>query len=322
MNVGNPSNPMAFLTGQSNPADDRFLTVPIFQAEIMAAFHAQTRLRNYVDVRTVGKGQGETHFYKTWKATAFYHSRGVELLGENIDTTKVVVKIDHPLVSPFALYDLDQMLSNVDYRTQFANETGTALAQVDNSNVARAIVLAARQGPDGPFPGGDVITDASLTNTGAIDGRAWLDAIRDMKLRKRADKDIPRTVPFYAAVNEDVFDAIIHAKNAQGQHYFSDDVRLSDPDMVRWAGVTIMADQWLPDSNETNSETVYGKYRANYSTTTGIFWSEKAVGAAIMMDVQFEATRDVRRQEDFQVAKMLAGYGHLRPEVAGEFKTA
>jgi hypothetical protein len=67
---------------------------------------------------------------------------------------------------------------------------------------------------------------------------------------------------------------------------------------------------------------VYSKYRADFSTTTGMMWAEPAVAAAVMMDLQFETTRDTRRQEDFQVAKMLAGHGTLRAEAALEFKTS
>jgi hypothetical protein len=46
------------------------------------------------------------------------------------------------------------------------------------------------------------------------------------------------------------------------------------------------------------------------------------VGTVKLMDVAMETERDVRRQEDFMVAKMAVGTDALRPECAVEFKTA
>jgi hypothetical protein len=77
-----------------------------------------------------------------------------------------------------------------------------------------------------------------------------------------------------------------------------------------------------PSTNESADTSVYAKYRANYSTTTGILWCPQAVGTVKLMDVALESERDARRQEDFMVAKMAAGTDAIRKECAVEFKTA
>jgi hypothetical protein len=86
--------------------------------------------------------------------------------------------------------------------------------------------------------------------------------------------------------------------------------------------VTIGRLRTIPNTDESASATVYPKYRANFSTTTGILWTPMAVGTVKLMDVAMETERDVRRQEDFMVAKMAVGTDALRPECAVEFKTA
>ena len=51
-------------------------------------------------------------------------------------------------------------------------------------------------------------------------------------------------------------------------------------------------------------------------------WCPEAVGTLKLMDLAMETERDVRRQEDFMVAKLAVGHGVLRPELAVEFKTS
>jgi hypothetical protein len=87
-------------------------------------------------------------------------------------------------------------------------------------------------------------------------------------------------------------------------------------------GVTIYKTRNMPTTDESADTSVYSKYRANYSTTTGVLWTPMAVANVKMRDITLEHERDVRRQENFMVASMLAGHGTLRPECAVEFKTA
>lgn len=326
MALGDASSPIRFGQGQ-DAVDTRAVFLKVYGGEVLSAFDLNVLTLDKHETKTLRKAKS-AQFPKTWKASSEYHTPGVELLGTDIDTTEVTITVDDILVSHVAIADLDEMLSHFEVRSKFADAMGYELAKVFDKNVFRSIILAARATADGPFPGGTVITDASLTNSGAIDGAAWIDAIREAN-ESLFDKDVPEHQTRYMAVNKRVFNAIKYAKDANGQYL------LLNRDFGQQAGgvagrgevldvdgVKVYASRNMPNTNESANTSVYAKYRANYSTTTGVLWTPMAVATAKVMDIGFETTRDTRRLEDFMVAKMLVGHGTLRPECAVEFKTA
>lgn len=252
-------------------------------------------------------------------------------MGQAIATGEITITVDDILVSHIGLADLDEMLTHFDMRGPRAKEMGLALARVMDKNIARSVILAARNaGAGGPFPGGTVITDATLANSGTIDGVAWIEAIRTANI-DLYNKDVPEDMPRYCAVNANVFRAIKGAKDSNG-HYLLGDRQLNDPsnggqimgrpETLRIDDVMVIRSRNMPNTDESSDTTVYSKYQANYSTTTGIMWGDMATAVLRLMDVNLEAMRDTRRLEDFLVAKMLVGHGTLRPECAVEFRTA
>lgn len=328
MAFGDTSNPARFLGGQVG-STNRELALDIFGGEVLTAFDLAVQFPDKVNQRTLKGGARSARFPKTWKASAEYHSAGVELLGNDIDTGEISITVDEILVSHVAIYDLDEMLSHFEVRSQFSAELGRALGRVYDKNIARQIILSARTAASGPFPGGDSVVNAALINTGAIDGKAWIDAIRDGN-KRFFNKDVPETMPTYLAVNYEVFDAIKYAKDSNGNYLvLNRDFQHSGAggiggraDTMQIDGTTVIKTRNLPSTNESADTTVYTKYRANYATTTGLMWKPMAAATVKLMDVNLETTRDTRRLEDFMVAKMLAGHGTLRPECAIEFKTA
>lgn len=322
------STPARFGDGQG-AADSRTLFLKVFGGEVLTAFQEQIVTLDKHMVRTIQNGKS-AQFPKTWKATAEYHTAGKELLGNDIDTTEVVVTVDGLLVAHVGIYDLDEKMAHFDVTSEFSAELGRSLAKVFDKNVMRALILAARAAADGPFPGGNVITDASLTNSGTVDGKAWIDAIRQANLALFG-KDVPEDLPRYMVVNAAVFDAIKWAQDANGRYLaMNKEIRVGDVNGgvdkrvvgLEIEGVQIMRSRLIPSTNETADTSVYSKYRASYATTTGILWCPPAVGTVKLMDVALETERDARRQEDFMVAKMAAGTDKVRAECAVEFKTA
>lgn len=324
------SSPSRFLQGQ-DPSNTRALALDIFGGEVFTAFNLATIFDDKVQQRAISSGRS-ARFPKVWKASSGYHQAGDELMGQTIATGEVVITVDDILVAHTGIYDLDDMLSHFDVRGPFARELGLALAREYDKNIARQIILAARNaGAGGPFPGGTVIVDSDLANTGAIDGPNWIAQIRNAR-QDLFNKDVPEDMPLYMACNAAVFDAIKFAKDSSGNYlvlnrFFNEgqapgNVVASRGDMLRIEDVTILRTRNMPTVDETSDTTVYSKYQANYSTTTGILWAPMAAATLKLMDVGLEYFRDVRRLEDFLVAKMLVGHGVLRPECAVEFKTA
>jgi hypothetical protein len=328
MALGDVSNPTRFLGGQVGTTN-RELALDIFGGEVLTAFDLAVQFPDKVFSRTISGGLRSARFPKVWKATAEYHTPGTEMLGNDIETSEITITVDDILVSHVAISDLDEILSHFDVRGQFTTELGRALARIFDKNTARALIKAARTAADGPFPGGNSIVDAACTNTGTIDGVAWINRIRKANLTF-FDNDIPEEQARYLAVNAAVFDAIKWAKDANGNYLILNrdfghggaGGLAKRAETMELDGVTIIKSRNLPKTDETADTSVYSKYRGNYATTTGIMWTPMAVGTLKLMDVSLETTRDTRRLEDFIVAKMLAGSGALRPECAYEIKTA
>lgn len=332
MAYGDSSSPSRFLQGQAagtSLSEMRTLALDIFGGEVITAYDLALRFADKVQSRTLSGGARSARFPKIWKATAAYHTAGQELLGTEIETGEISITPDEILAAHTSIYDLDDMLSHFDVRSQFAAELGRALARINDKNVARQIIKAARTASDGPFPGGNVVTDASLIASGAIDGNDWIAGIKSAN-KLLFNADVPEDMPRFMGVNWDVFDAIKFAKDANGRFVLlntenrgNQSAGLAGRDETLTVdGVTIFKTKQVPNTDESADATVYTKYRANYSTTTGILWTPMAVASVKMKDVSLETTRDTRRLEDFMVASSLTGNGTLRPECAVEFKTA
>ncbi|MBP5855684.1 hypothetical protein KAJ83_01585 [Marivibrio halodurans] len=324
MAFGDDGNPARFGKGQS--ADDRNLFLKIFGGEVLTAFQEKVLTLDKHKVQNIESGKS-AQFPKTWKAQAEYHTAGKEMLGNDIDTTEVTITIDGLLVAHTAIYDLDEKMSHFDVTGEFSTELGRALAREFDKNVMRQTILAARTSADGPFPGGNVITDAALANSGTISGKDWIDAIRQANI-DLFDNDVPDDDPRYMLVNAKVYDAIKYAKDTDGNYLVVNrdfgqiGAIAGREEAMQIDGVTIMKQRTIPNSDESADSSVYSKYQADYSTTTGILWTPEAVGTLRLQDIAMETERDVRRQEDFMVSKMAVGHGTLRPETAVEFKTA
>lgn len=329
MATGITSTPARFGYGQST-TDDRNLFLKVFGGEVLTAFTEAVVTLDKHNVRTIAHGKS-AQFPKTWKATSEYHTAGSQLLGNDIDTSEVTITIDGLLVSHTEIYDLDEKMSHFDVTSEFSAELGRALARTFDKNVLRQIVLAARTSADGPFPAGNVITDSALVNSSiaATTGKSWIDHIREANIAL-FNKNVPAEMPRYLAVNADVFDSIKYGvDSSHGFLVLNRDY--GDPqaggvagsgDVLQIDGVTIIRSNLMPTANETSDTSVYSKYRANYSTTTGIMWCPNAVGTLKLQDLQMETERDVRRQSDFMMARLAVGSGTLRPELAVEFKTS
>ena len=286
MATGQSSSPVRFGAGQSSPSDKRALFLDVFGGEVLTAFDTATVTLDKHIVKSLNGGAKSYRFPKTWKATAEYHNPGTELLGNDFTTGEVTINVDDILVSHYGISDLDRILSHFDTRSIISAEMGRALAKVFDKNVFRQLILAARTAGSSPFPGGEKITDASLSATGGkYNGADWIDAIRDANIRLY-NKDIPEDMPRYLAVKAEVFDAIKFAKDGDGNYIvLNRDFQATDiaggvsnrAESINIDGVTVVKSRNIPGVDETADTSVYSKYRGNYSNTVGVMWCPQAV---------------------------------------------
>ena len=327
MAFGDNGNPVAFGTGASG-SDDRALFMKQFGGEVLTALTANTIMAGKTREKTIGAGKS-WQFPKTGTSKAEYITRGQELMGNSFATDEVTVTVDAPLVASHSLWDLDVLMSHFDVRAPMTQDMGAALARTYDQNCMRSVILAARTAASGQLRlGGTRFVDPTLTNVDGADGVVWMKFIRKAKLALRA-KNVPVGQTIYMVVNPTVFDAIKYAQ-INGQYInLSSIIQLASAgsgteptEAIRYEGVMILNSNLLPNLNETAATDVFAKYRGDFSKTTGIMWAADAVASLSLLGVTVETTRDVRRQEDFILAKRINGHGTLREELAVEFATA
>jgi hypothetical protein len=334
--VGDPSAPTRFGTDVADTTDATGLFLKMFGGEVFAAFTEQTHTMSRHYVREVSQGKS-AQFPKTWKVDAHYHVAGQEMLGQDTDETERVISIDGLLVSHIGIYDLDEAMSHYDVRARYTEELGDALARVFDENVYRTIVKTARadstlgggSASTSPFPDGIELLSADVSGTiTATAGAQWWEVMRGIRV-DAGNRNIKAKETIWLAVPENTFDAMLYATQNDGatanflfgnkDNVFSQG-GVEGLETVRLRSVKAYPTNLLPQSDDSANAAVKAKYRADFSTTLGIAWINDGVGTTKLVGMGMEQTRDVRRQEDFVVAKVAVGHGSVRNEGTWEVR--
>lgn len=335
--VGDPSAPTRFGTDVADTSDNTGLFLKIFGGEVFAAFSETVHTADKHFVREISSGKS-AQFPKTWKVSAGYHTAGQEMLGQDTDETERVITIDGLLVSHIGIYDLDEAMSHFQVRGRYTEELGRALARVFDTNVYRTIVKTARAdstlagaSSTTPFPDGNTILSADVTGTLAATGAGndWWEALREMRI-DAGGANIPDGDPLYQAMPYNTFDSLKYAQVAdttanafiyagRDQTFGSQGTSGVDTSIIT-DGIMTFRTNLLPQTDDSANGDVKAKYRADFSTTLAVGWHTDGVGTVKLIGMGLEQTRDVRRQEDFIVAKIAVGHGPVRNEGTWEFR--
>ena len=134
--------------GQLNGTGDaRALYLKLFSGEMFKGFQNNTIARDLVMRRTLTNGKSLQFIY-TGRTTAEYHIPGNSILGDTKGRPPVAEKtitVDDLLISSAFLYDLDEVLSHYDMRSEISRKIGYALAEKYDRLIFRAIAKGARQ---------------------------------------------------------------------------------------------------------------------------------------------------------------------------------
>lgn len=174
--------------GQSNSAGDaRALYLKLFSGEMFKGFQYNAIARDLVMKRTLKNGKSLQFIY-TGRTTAEYHTPGNAILGNTDGAPPVAEKTitcDDLLISSAFVYELDEVLSHYDLRSEISRKIGYALAEKYDRLIFRSITRGARQAS--PItkanfvePGGTQIRVGSSANTSdAYDSSALINAFYD-----------------------------------------------------------------------------------------------------------------------------------------------
>jgi hypothetical protein len=256
--------------GQANLAGDkRALYLKLFSGEMFKGFQNNTIARDLIMKRTLKNGKS-LQFIFTGRTKSEFHTPGNSILGDSNGAPPVAEKtitVDDLLISSAFVYELDEVLSHYDLRSEISRKIGYALAEKYDRLAFRAIARGARKAS--PIsatgyvePGGTQIRVGATTNdsdayvaanlvTAFYDAAAALDEKgvtsdgRVAVLNPRQYYELIQAVGSNGLVNRDVQGSALQSGNG----------------IIEIAGIKIYKSMNIP---------FLGKYGTAYGGTTGV----------------------------------------------------
>ena len=127
--------------------DNRALYLKLFSGEMFKGFQHNTIARDLIMKRTLRNGKS-LQFIFTGRTEAEYHTPGRSILGNDAGAPPVAEKTitcDDLLISSAFVYELDEVLSHYDLRSEISRKIGYALAEKYDRLIFRAITRGARK---------------------------------------------------------------------------------------------------------------------------------------------------------------------------------
>ena len=127
-------------------ADSRALFLKLFSGEMFKGFQHNAIARDLVMKRTLKNGKSMQFIY-TGRTDAQFHTPGQAILGNDAGAPPVAEKTitcDDLLISSAFVYELDEVLSHYDLRSEISRKIGYALAQKYDRLIFRALTRGAR----------------------------------------------------------------------------------------------------------------------------------------------------------------------------------
>jgi len=345
-----------FVQGTNATFSDLFL--PVYGGEVLAAFEEMSVAKDIVRTMSMPSGVSMEfpmiHKMSAERHAAGTELLGTDIQ----TSKRSITLDERPLVAHFDLDDVDEAMAHYETRSEIAKQAGRAIAREMDKNVLQLCVRASRTPAvaNTDFDGGGYKADPSAaldgtayelaSGTGANNlpasaTGAWnkdnalalLGAIEDIVVAWD-QRDVPQEERFCVVPTDcwhrlrtiGVPESTSAAAGLIGYYPFQDgtmpqrgpaEADSSRAGFLTHLGVNIVRSNFLP--NGTNTQGIgETNYQDDYTKTRAICIQKQAVGLLTLMGVQTETDRDVRRQTDFFVTKMLYGGGTLRPECAVE----
>lgn len=336
------SNSLRFLRNEALASPSNLdMLLPVFGGEVIAAFEEANQFINLVNYKIMTEGK-DLKFPALWKLSSEIHEAGTELLGLDVDTKEYTISLDErPIVSHFEVDDIDVSMAHFDVRSELAKETGRELARQMDRRIAALLLNAAATGADAGsnnFPiGGDSysVWDNNSDFTSGFnteqDAAALIEAISGIA-QAMDERDVPVQdracvvkvslyhalrklgLPYYNASGS----AVVYP--GQGSVFGNPAYGGTGPGIagnqgygmpLDVMGVPVYMSNHLPSATINTGPSKY--HVANGDKVGGVMWHRSAIGVIQMAGIVTESERDVRRQSDFMVSKLLMGGGALRP---------
>ena len=264
-NTNEPKADLTRLGAQNFGTDQRALYLKLFSGEMFKGFQNNTIARDLVMKRTL-RGGKSLQFIYTGRTKAEFHTPGNSILGNEDGAPPVAEKTitcDDLLISSAFVYEMDEVLSHYDLRSEISRKIGYALAEKYDRLIFRAIAKGARKASpvsatNYKEPGGTQIQVGSGTGalTDAYDSTKLISAFYDAAAA--LDEKGVSTDGRVAVLNPRQYYELIQAIGSNG--LVNRDVQgtalQSGQGIVEIAGIKIYKSMNIP---------FFGKYGMDYS---------------------------------------------------------
>jgi hypothetical protein len=359
----NPAQVANFVTSQDGTgnhntyAGSRDLLLKTFGGEVMTHYDERFIMKGLVRSRTVPRGSKTVQFPAIGQAAAEHFIPGQQILGQAMKTDEKTIAVDDLLVSSVFINNIDEMLSHIPFRAEYAKQIGAALAKTCELKIIQSAVRDARlgdqynaaqvPGKDTPFGAasgaGKGIVDmenavtkhvgtsagaAELLST-AFEAAAYFDE-HDMPMEGRVLLVSP--TEYYNLINSTDTRVVrlLNKDFSQGNGDFAGAA------IAQVAGFNLVKTNNLQVDGTANTNTGpdgrtplnapaggFGQdYATNATDSLGLFLHGSGIGLATVQDITTESEYYVDRQGSLLVSKLMNGVGTLRPDALFEVRKA
>jgi len=289
------------------------LWLKVFSGEVLTAFEQNNVFLPLTSSRTISSGKSAQFPVSGRIADAAYHTPGAEIVGQDLLHSEKIITIDDLLISHAFIANIEEAKNHYDVRSIYSTEIGRKLANTMDVNIARTLILAAREvhALTGLTSGGALTNAAAATDGEVLASLIFSAAQRFDELEVPSNERYCALRPAQYYLLAQTTKVLNKDWNGMGSY--------SDGKVIKVADITIVKSNYVPS---TNVSTGLAKYQGNFSTTVGICFRKDAVGTVKLLDLSMESDYDIRRQGTLMVGKYAVGHGTLRTESAIEIKTA
>ena len=308
--------------------DTRYATaLKLFSGEVFNAFNDATIFKGLVRNYSLRGGKSK-QFLLTGKLSAGYHTPGTPILGDDgLKSAEKTIVMDDLLVSSQFVYDLDEVLSQWNSRSELSKQIGEAMAVHYDERIARVLAGASTESsPVAGEPGGfDVNIGAGNTNNAQalVDGFFEAAAVLDERSAPQEGRVAVLSPRQYYSLISSVDTNILNREigNTQGDMN-------SGKGLYSIAGIRIYKSNVLAGLYGATVAPVAGEnntYSTDVLDLAGLVFHREAAGTVEAIAPSIETTSGdfhVQYQGDLIVGKLAMGAGSLRTSVAGALRAA
>jgi hypothetical protein len=314
--------------GQANATGSATALMQIvFAGEVLTAFETATVLKGLTRNRTIDHGKSAS-FPLTWKATAQYHTPGVEINGGVIKHNEKLITIDGLCIAPVFVADVDEAMNHFEVRSIYSKEMGRALALNYDRNICRSILLAARGAAqitgDASSAGGFLqvatgLTSATALAAGIIAAKQALD-IKDNPVDNGEASALVKTAQWYLLSQETTILMNANANLSAGD-YSKGILPLIGGVRVHKTNASVFGTTDAQTTADLGGIAAQAQYAGAWSNTVAAVFTEAAAGTVQLRGMSMEQERSARYQGTLLVGKYLTGHGPLLHRAAIEIGT-